>query len=272
MRIVRCLIDMKNLHWYYKFLLVFIVFFSMFFLLNRHISNFINASYYKSAANYISKSISTISDYNFVNYPKIVKENKKIKKELLLKTVSMKSYNNLVNEIAELKNTMKLSSIYTGYNSIYSKTINRNKMYWFSSITIDKGSSDGVAKNQAVVTNNGLVGIVKDTAKHTSIVKLITNSDLNNRISGIIKTEKDSVVGLIEGYDYPYLKVSLATNEESIKVGDKFYTSGLSGIPKNIYIGTVEKIGKDSYDLSSVLYVKPKQDMNDINYVVVLGN
>lgn len=263
---------MKDLHWYYKFLLVFIVFFSMFFLLNRYISNLVNASYYKNAVNYISKPIKAISNYNLLNYPKIVKKNIELEKKLLLRTVTQDSYNNMVSEIDQLKDTMELKNIYAGYHITYAKTINRNKMYWYSSITIDKGSSDGVVRNQAVVTNNGLIGFVKDTTKKSSIIKLITNNDLNNRISGTIKTGDTTVVGLIEGYDYPYLKVSLATDKGNIKKGDDFYSSGLSGFPKNLYIGTVEKIEKDSYDLSDILYVRPKQDMNDINYVVIIGN
>ena len=245
-----------KIHWYYKFLIVFLIFFSMFFLFNKNISYFVNNSSLKSYINSLLVSISS-SDNN--------------KEDSLINNTLLEENNNLKEEIAKLKELMKLKSTYTGYKMIYSKTIIRNKMYWYNTIVIDKGSSDGVKEGNAVIGLNGLIGIISNTTKDSSTVKLITNNDTNYRISGAVKKEKETVVGLIEGYNYPYIKVSLV---ESLKVelGDKFYSYGLENFPKNIYIGEVKKIKKDNYDLSTILYIEPKQDMNDINYVVVLNN
>ena len=245
-----------KIHWYYKFLIVFLIFFSMFFLFNKNISYFVNNSSLKSYINSLLVSISS-SDDN--------------KEDSLINNTLLEENTNLKEEIAKLKELMKLKGTYTGYKMIYSKTIIRNKMYWYNTIVIDKGSSDGVKEGNAVVGLNGLIGIISNTTKDSSTVKLITNNDTNYRISGAVKKEKETVVGLIEGYNYPYIKVSLV---ESLKVelGDKFYSYGLENFPKNIYIGEVKKIKKDNYDLSTILYIEPKQDMNDINYVVVLNN
>ena len=40
--------------------------------------------------------------------------------------------------------------------------------------------------------------------------------------------------------------------------------------PRGIYIGTVDKIINDKYDLSKTLYIKTKQDFNNIHYVTIL--
>ena len=261
---------MKN--WYYKFLIVAIIFFSMFFLFNKHISNFVNSSSYKYYVNSIFMPISSVSRNSIFNCKSAIKENKKLKEETLDNN-SLKEINkDLTKEIESLKKLMKLKSAYTGYKTVYAKTINRNKMYWYSTITIDKGSRDGIKSNDAVIGVNGLIGIVKDVNKGNSTVKLITNSDTNSKISGIIKKDKKTIIGLIEGYEYPYIKVSLASSEKDVQIGDEFYSSGLADFPKNIYIGTVERIDKDTYDLGNIIYVKPKQDMNDINYLMVLSN
>ena len=261
-----------RIHWYYKFLIVSLVFFSMFFLFNKNISSFINNSSYKYYINSVFVPISSISNNSIFDCKRAKKENKELKREAL-ESNNLKDINDsLTKEIESLKKLMKLKSTYTGYKTIYAKTISRNKMYWYSTITIDKGLDDGIKKNSAVVSTNGLIGIVKDTTKGTSTVKLITNSDTNSKISGIIKKGDKSVIGLIEGYEYPYIKVSLSSSEDNVKIGDEFYSYGLEGFPKNIYIGEVEKIDKDTYDLGNILYVKPKQDMNDINYLMVLSN
>lgn len=260
-----------KIHWYYKFLIVSIIFFSMFFLFNKSISKLINNSSYKYYVNSIFMPISSVARNSIFNCKEVMKENKMLKEKALGNNFN-EINNNLIEEIEMLKRTMKLKSAYTGYKTIYAKTINRNKMYWYSTITIDKGFNDGIRKNNAVVGVDGLIGFIKDTTKGTSTVKLITNNDNNSKISGIIKKDKTSVVGLIYGYDYPYLKVSLVSNENEVEIGDDFYSSGLASFPRKIYIGTVEKIDKDVYDLGSVVYIKPKQDMNDINYLMVLGN
>lgn len=263
---------MKRMHWYYKFLIVFLVFFSMFFLFNKNISNLVNSSSYKGYINSIILPINTVSRGIIFNYKETVRENNRLKQNALKNNTIFQENGSLKKEIEELKKTMEIEKIYTGYGITYARTIIRNKMYWYNTITIDKGSNDGIKKNQAVVGLDGLIGIVSNTTKRSSSVKLITNNDTNHKISGMVKTNKDTAVGLIEGYEYPYIKVSLATSSKNVKIGDKFYSYGLDNFPKNIYIGEVKKIQSDNYDLGSVLYVQPKQDMNDINYVVVLGN
>ena len=189
-----------------------------------------------------------------------------------MKTKSLnKKYYNLVEEVENLKSALELKKTYSLYDKIYAKTINRNKMYWYSTITIDKGLDEGIKVNDAVVSKNGLIGVIKSTNKNSSLVKLITNSDKNNKISVMVKEDNKSKIGNIEGYDYPYILVSLSASKDEIKEGNKLLTSGLGNFPKNLYIGDVKMIKTDSFNLSSILYVEPKQDMNDINYVAVLS-
>ena len=57
----------------------------------------------------------------------------------------------------------------------------------------------------------------------------------------------------------------------TVKKGDTIVTSGLGGMfPGGIYVGIVEDIKSDKYDLSKTLYIKTSQDFNNIHYVTVL--
>lgn len=261
---------MRKIHWYYKFLVIFLLFFSMFFLLNKNMSSIINSSVYKNYVNFISIGFNFIDKYNIFRYKDVLEENEYLNKKVLIADTISSQNDNLIKEIELLKKTMNLKNTYTSYKVTYAKVTNRNKMYWFSTLTIDAGSLEEIEEGDAVVTINGLIGQVKSVTKDYSVIKLITNSDVLNKISVMTKIDGKAKVGNIIGYEYPYILVEIEKDNDEIKKGSKLVTSGLGNFPKNIYIGDVKKITKDNYKISNILYVLPKQDMNDINYVAVL--
>ena len=85
----------------------------------------------------------------------------------------------LNNENKELKQLMNISSL-TDFEIIYTSIVERNINYWLNELTINKGYVDGIRKNMIVVTNEGVIGKIKEVNKNTSIVKLLTSDDYNN--------------------------------------------------------------------------------------------
>lgn len=260
---------MRKLHWYYKFLIIFIIFFSMFFLLSKNMSNIINSTPYKNYINFISVPFDFINKYNIFKYKSVLEKNEELSKKMIEITYEKEELESLRNEVEGLKELVKIEKTFTEYDTIYAEVISRNKMYWFNTVILNKGSKSGIALDNIVVTDKGLLGIVTGVTKDYSTVKLITNSE-NNKISVGIKTNESFKYGTIIGYDYPFIKVELTSSDKDIKLGDTLVTSGLGNLPKNIKIGKIERQEKDSYGVSNILYVKPYQDMEDINYVAVL--
>ena len=242
----------------------------MFFLLTKNMSIIINSSPYKNYINFISVPFDFLNKYNIFNYKNVLEKNEKLEKQMIVIESEKIQLQNQEEELANLKSLLKLEDLYTDYQKVYVKTISRNKMYWFDTIIIDKGKEDGINKGDAVISKDGLVGQIQSITKDYSTVKLITKSDKENKISVGVKTAKTFKYGTIIGYDYPYIKVELTTNKEGIKINDKLVTSGLGNFPKNITIGTVEKIEKDSYDIADILYIKPSADLDNLNYLAVL--
>lgn len=259
-----------KIHWYYKFLIVFLIFFSMFFLLTKNMSSIINSSPYKDYMNFVSAPFDFLSRYNIFKYKDILDEKEKLEIKALALDLDREKVSNLKEENDKLKELVKITNLYTDYDVIYAKTIIRNKMYWYSRITIDKGSNNGIKEGVAVVNYNGLIGKVESVTKNSSVVRLVTNDKNDDKISVCVDKNKSYKHGIISDYKYPYLKVELTDSVKGITIGDKIITSGLGNFPKNIKIGEVEKLEKDRFGLVNVLYVKPYQDMNDINYVGVL--
>ena len=210
------------------------------------------------------------------NYKELVGIRKKYQKLLPeVKRIDALNAENI--ELRKQLNAMKkeLNITYTinDYDFLNATVINRNVASWYNTITIDKGTYNGVDVNMVVVNSAGLIGKVVSTTTFTSDVRLLTTSDMESKISVTISDGEKSVNGLIKNYNYTtkYLEVEGISNTEKISVGEYVYTSGLGEIfPSGILIGTVKNIKTDEYDLAKIIDVTPIADFDDINYVAVL--
>ena len=179
----------------------------------------------------------------------------------------------LRHELEELKKELNIDYVLTDYDKLNATVVSRNIGYWYNTITIDKGSYNGVDEDMVVVNSTGLIGKVVRSTAFTSDVRLITTSDTNNKISISITNGDNKINGLIKSYNYKEnkLEVEGISNTEEVNIGDKVYTSGLGGVfPSGILIGDVESITTDEYDLSKIILVTPSANFDDINYVTVL--
>lgn len=176
-------------------------------------------------------------------------------------------------QIDALKEELNIDHTLTDYEYLNASVISRNVGFWYNTITIDKGSYNGISKDMVVINSKGLIGRVIKTSTFTSDVRLITTSETNNKISVHISNGDNDLYGLINNYDYSknLLEVEGISNTKSVNVGDFVYTSGLGGVfPSGILIGSVSEITTDSYDLAKIIKVTPSNDFSDINFVSVL--
>lgn len=179
----------------------------------------------------------------------------------------------LKRQLEALKEELAITNTLADYEYIYATVISRNVGYWYNNITINKGSNDGITNDMIVVNSKGLIGRVYSTSSNNSLVRLITTSDTNNKISVSISHGGNYVYGLINKYNYNknLLEVEGISNTELVSVGDYVFTSGLGGVyPSGILVGIVDSIATDSYDLAKIINVKTAADFTDINYVAVL--
>ena len=179
----------------------------------------------------------------------------------------------LEKEIQDLKAQLELNKTITEYTPENATILSRNKSYWFNTITIDKGKKDGIKNEMAVITKNGLIGKIEKVSNHSSEVKLITTEDINFKVSISIKTNDTDNFAILNGYDKEtgLIKATGIDKTTAVNIGDEVLTSGLGSMfPQGIYIGTVEKIESDKYNLSKTIYIKTYQNFNDIHYVTVL--
>ena len=185
-------------------------------------------------------------------------------------TLDSKVINGLNEELKKLNN---LSSTLVDFKVVPALVTTRNKMYWFNTITINKGKNSGIKEDMAVIDSSGLIGKINKVGSNTSEVKLITTNDTNNKISVMIKSENDTIYGIMSGYDSTENKMLVTSVNKDINIenGSSVYTSGMGGIfPSGILIGNVEKTIPDKYDVSKVILVTPSANINNMRFVNVL--
>jgi rod shape-determining protein MreC len=135
-------------------------------------------------------------------------------------------------------------------------------------LTIDRGSADGVRTDMAVIAPGGIVGrIVPPLGRTAARVQLLVDS---SAAAGAL-IERTRAGGLVVGVDAnPPLRMDMVSNLADVKVGDSVVASGVDGIfPKGYTIGSVEKTERGS-GLYLNITVRPGVNFSSLEEVLVV--
>jgi len=200
-------------------------------------------------------------------------EENKILKERLDEYAQIKvKADRLEKENAELKALIDKEKDLASFTIHHASVIARDQDRWQETLTIDKGEVQGIKKDMAVITANGMIGKIKSVGKITSTVQLLSTVDRTNRTHVAIQGEHD-IYGLIEGFDVEkqQLIIKQIPAEEKVEKGMDVITSGLANVfPKGLYIGKIEKVEPDQYGLTQTAYVKPAANFYNLENVIVV--
>jgi len=228
--------------------IILISLFSLYFILRDRKLSFIESTI-KEITSFIQKPIKSKNEEQF-NLIEIEEKNRRIK---------------------ELESLLEIKNNLSEYEIINAAVINRNVGAWYQTLTIDKGSNDGIEENMAVVTNNGLIGKILNTTNNTSTVKLLVAVNETFQISVKIESGENIIYGLLSGFKNNQFIINGISENKVINESSKVLTTGLDNIfPAGILIGYVEKEVKDNFDLAKTIYVNPSNNFDDINYIAVL--
>ncbi|MBE6152286.1 MAG: rod shape-determining protein MreC [Firmicutes bacterium] len=175
-------------------------------------------------------------------------------------------------ELAELKKVLELNALLSDKKVMNAVVVNRNLDYWHDTITINKGSHDGIIEGMPVVVSEGLIGRISSVSNFNSTVKLLT-SPTNYKISVKIDNGDDYIFGLLSRYDEEANQYLIEGISQTIKITDGALvtTTGMGNIfPSGIVIGKVIGSKPDSYDLTRIIEVKPSVDFDDFSVVTIL--
>ena len=176
---------------------------------------------------------------------------------------------NTVGQLNQLKNILDLAGR-GGYKVVAAKVINRGSSATFKeTITIDVGSSSGISRNMTVISDGGLVGVVKSVSSDTSVVLLMNDPSfkMGVRIAGT------QSIGVLSGQGGNSYLLQLLDTTGEIKLGDKLVARGSDGgrpfVP-GVPVGTVVEVQSNSSSITQNADVTASANLDRIGIVAVV--
>ena len=160
------------------------------------------------------------------------------------------------------------------YSPVTSRVISRSPSLFYSTLTIDKGRSAGVEKDQPVVGPGGLVGRVSEVTRGHAIVTLLTDEDF--AVSA--KTAQSNQPGIVQpAIGSPGdLLLELVPDADEVREEDLVVTAGTTSsrleslYPANIPIGKVRRVDLGDGPLERTIHIEPAVDLRALQWVEVL--
>ena len=167
-------------------------------------------------------------------------------------------------ELQRLRSMLSLSSSDTG-KTVVARVIGRDPAR-SQTITIDKGTVQGVRPDSAVITPAGVVGRVIHSSNFFSIVQLIIDSQ--SAVGVLLQSTRRQ--GVVRGTGGLSLDLDYIDDDNDLKQGDTFLSSGLDRIyPKGLPVGVITSVGPRR-GLLKMVQVRPSADLGRLEEVICI--
>jgi rod shape-determining protein MreC len=178
----------------------------------------------------------------------------------------IKAENDAYKALARIQDTNSEASYVSAF------VIGRDPLDEFGGFTLDQGSTDGVAVNDAIISDRGyLLGVVVEVDATSCKVMTILHPSFN--AAGVISRTREN--GIITGSaDYAADGQCVLTNLDrttEARRGDQVITTGLGGVfPANLLVGTVQEVVPEQSGKSSSAVILPGADPRTVKHVFII--
>ena len=162
-----------------------------------------------------------------------------------------------------------------GFDRVYASVLVRVPGSVESTLTISRGSDDGIQVDDAVMVTGGLLGRVVAVKAGTSVVALLTDEGQN--VSAlVVGSEAFGLLRTTSTEGSPVMRLEYVQQKTKVSRNDLVVTSGFrsgelgSVYPANLPIGIVESVGNDPADTHATVQVRPLADFDRIDELFVL--
>jgi rod shape-determining protein MreC len=166
----------------------------------------------------------------------------------------------LAAENAELRQLTKLAPEDTS-SYVAGRVIADSGGAFVRNVLVNAGSHDGVARGQAALSGEGLVGRVAEVGERAARILLLT--DLNSRVPVMLERSNDRAVLAGDNTDRP--RLLYLQPKAAVEVGDRVVSAGAGGIfPPGLPVGVVASTA------DGVARVEPFVELSRLDFVRIV--
>ena len=206
------------------------------------------------------------------NFRSTAQENEQLKQRLSELEVQLNSARQAEAENERLQALLDLKQ-QIEIKSVPARVIARDPSVWFNTITINRGSTSGIAVNMPVVTGGGIVGRVITVSPFAAQVMLITDEKAGaggvvgqlgqSGALGSVRGRADLGVGIVE--------MRYVSGLEKVEVNDTVMTTGQDGIyPPGLKVGRVVDVKNGTATQAHQILIQPGAQLDHLEEVAVL--
>lgn len=206
------------------------------------------------------------------NFRSSAAENEQLKQRLTQTEQELNVARAAIAENERLKALLSLSE-QSDTKSVPARVIARDASVWFNTITINRGSSSGIAVNMPVVTAGGIVGRIITVSPWASQVMLITDEKAG---AGAVVGQlgQSGALGSVRGradLGVAMIEMRYVSGLEKVEVNDAVMTTGQDGIyPPGLNVGRVVDVKSGTATQAHQILIQPGAQLDHLEEVAVL--
>ena len=226
---------------------------------------------FQQVASAISGGVGTVWE-KYTSIDEVMDRNEQLEEENAALREQMVDYDRIKAENEAYKALANIQKTNSEATYVSGFVIGRDPLDEFGGFTLDKGTVDGVAVNNAVISDKGyLLGMVVEADATSCKVMTILHPNFN--AAAVVSRTREN--GILNGNaSYAADGLCTLTNLErstEAQAGDQVITTGLGGVfPPDLLVGTVQEIVPEASGKSSIAVVRPGADPRTAKHVFIV--
>ena len=226
---------------------------------------------FRAAASWCGRAVDGFIEY-FTEFDRLREENESLRQQLEDALSKKDEAEVALEENKWLREFLTLDGDGSERKLIDAAVVGKSSGNYITTLTLNKGTLNGVKKGDAVITADGLVGYVSEVGLNYSTVSTIVNGEIYVGViaprSGALGTLSGDLDRTAEGI----CKITFEKEDADIVEGDLIVTSGVGSVyPYGIKIGRVISVESDPYNRRLTAYVSASARLDDLYRVMILS-
>ncbi len=152
------------------------------------------------------------------------------------------------------------------FPSLTARVVGKDPSFWFQTVIVDRGKSDGVIAGMVARTSLGVVGQVIQVSDTYS--KILLANAPSSAIDAMI--QKNRVRGILKGAADKGYVLNYVLKNADVMVGDRVVTAGIGGVfPSGIQLGTVSAVRSQRRGMFQDIEITPVVDFGQLEMVFI---